>query len=153
MSLRRSWDSRPPNQTRTTTYATTTKPSPRPSCNAAVQNTETHKAFNCDHEFLKQIIFSKYLFVYIFAVIRLKAGQTICGVHIGVAGKNSTVNHIILCNILCRNTMTQLPPFSFFVPLEVETNKYLAREKTVVQVSNFRFSIFSLISFNDKYRF
>ena len=62
-------------------------PPPRPSCNAAVQNTETHKAFNCDHEFLKQIIFSKYLFVYIFAVIPLKAGQTICGVHIGVAGK------------------------------------------------------------------
>ena len=41
-------------------------PPPRPSCNAAVQNTETHKAFNCDHEFLKTDYFLEiFICVYI----------------------------------------------------------------------------------------
>ena len=30
-----------------------------------IRSSTVHKAFNCDHEFLKKIIFSKYLFVYL----------------------------------------------------------------------------------------
>ena len=108
-----------------------------------IQSFRVHKAFNCDHEFLKQIIFSRNIYLYLQSAVDPQKWST----HLEAKKKNSTVNHIILCNILYyrRGTMTQLPPF--LNNAASPQNKYLAeqRKKTI----QFRFQISDSVFFNN----